>query len=70
MPPAQAHALLAYLKANPEQAKQIHEQAQQLLKTPELAKAFMSMNVGSLTWSTAPRIMHSQGLQRCPLAIR
>ncbi|GFH22021.1 flagellar associated protein, partial [Haematococcus lacustris] len=39
MPPQQAQALLEYLKANPEAAKE----AQQVLKNPGMAQAFMNM---------------------------
>lgn len=34
MPTAQAQALLQYLRANPEMAKQVHEQANKMLKNP------------------------------------
>ncbi|KAJ9514023.1 hypothetical protein QJQ45_021090, partial [Haematococcus lacustris] len=43
MPPQQAQALLEYLKANPEAAKEVFSQAQQVLKNPGMAQAFMNM---------------------------
>ncbi|KAJ9513860.1 hypothetical protein QJQ45_020940, partial [Haematococcus lacustris] len=45
MPPQQAQALLEYLKANPEAAKEVFSQAQQVLKNPGMAQAFMNMQV-------------------------
>jgi hypothetical protein len=45
MPAHQAQALIEYLKANPEAAKQVQEQAKQILKTPGMASAFMNMQV-------------------------
>lgn len=44
MPANQAQALLAYLEANPEAAKAALSQAQQLMKNPGLANAFMNMS--------------------------
>eukprot|EP00199_Chlamydomonas_sp_CCMP681_P002826 CAMPEP_0119108878 /NCGR_PEP_ID=MMETSP1180-20130426/15945_1 /TAXON_ID=3052 ORGANISM="Chlamydomonas cf sp, Strain CCMP681" /NCGR_SAMPLE_ID=MMETSP1180 /ASSEMBLY_ACC=CAM_ASM_000741 /LENGTH=305 /DNA_ID=CAMNT_0007094551 /DNA_START=17 /DNA_END=934 /DNA_ORIENTATION=+ len=43
MPTHQAQALLAYLQANPEAAKQVHAQAQEMMKTPGMAQAFLGM---------------------------
>jgi len=43
MPPVQAQALLEYLRQNPEEAKKFHSQAQQILKNPSLASAFLNM---------------------------
>lgn len=45
MPSHQAQALIEYLKQNPEQAKQVQEQAMQMLKTPGMASAFLNMQV-------------------------
>jgi hypothetical protein len=44
MPPAQQQALLQYLQANPEAAKQALAQASEIMKTPGLAQQFISMN--------------------------
>ncbi|KAJ9513358.1 hypothetical protein QJQ45_001393 [Haematococcus lacustris] len=41
----EAQALLEYLKANPEAAKEVFSQAQQVLKNPGMAQAFMNMQV-------------------------
>lgn len=45
MPTAQAQALVAYLKSNPQAAKQAYEQAQAVLRNPAMAQAFANMTV-------------------------
>ena len=44
LPPVQQQALLQYLQANPEAAKQALEQANEIMKTPGLAQQYMTMN--------------------------
>jgi hypothetical protein len=69
MPPEQAQALMQFLQTNPDAARQAYQQAQAMMKSPSMAKAFLNLQVGggaAQVGSARRTQLQSRGLHRRP----